>query len=132
MKKIRVGIKKVDKPIKFIEIEDTIEKLQEIVDGYIDIFTTDSLAEIGIDIILNDEGKLRGMDTNIALTDGKNDQLLDVIVGDIIFAGHDSFGNTISLTDEQCMYIEMVLNSTEIIMLNNLTDRIEMKPVIIY
>ena len=54
------------------EIENTLEELQAIVGGYIEIpFLSRVFADNGIDVIINEEGKLiEGMKPEIAIVSG--------------------------------------------------------------
>ena len=85
------------------EIDTTLENLQEIVGGYIEIpFLSKEFNENGIDVIINEEGKyIEGRKPEIAMIDGKTKQILDVVFGNCIFASHDEEGNTIELNDKQ-------------------------------
>lgn len=85
------------------EIDNTLENLQEIVGGYIEIpFLSKEFNENGIDVIINEEGKyIEGLKPEIAIIDGKTKQILDVVFGNCIFASHDEEGNTIELNDKQ-------------------------------
>ena len=71
-------------------LENTLEAMQEAVGGLIDIAALDEQACI----LLNDEGKLIGLEGNRRIGS-------DVIVGDFFVCGSDEEGNLTSLTDEQ-------------------------------
>jgi hypothetical protein len=95
------------KVVEYVKNEDmTLEEMQKIVGGYIEFipFPTDINSESeegsGIDLILNEEGKLDGLRRNLLLIDA-NDRMFDVAVGNILFCAHDEYGETIGLTDEQ-------------------------------
>lgn len=82
---IRVIIKKPgDKVGTPTHIVPTLERLQEIVGGYIEYVT---LAK-GLVIICNEEGKILGLDPNFRIMDGFGN-LLDNVVGPVIVAGVD-------------------------------------------
>ena len=87
----------------FTEIDNTLEAKQKIVGGLIQVvrLTPD------IDIIINDEGKLRGMPLNrIWLSeDGKP---LDILVGNIIVVRHCDEEFT-DILPEDCEIIERLL-----------------------
>ncbi len=84
-------------------LENTLEALQEAVDGYIDIIGL----EDDICILLNDEGKLRGLEGNRSLGD-------DILVGNFYICGSDAEGNLTSLTDEEIkFYTEMFYEPQE-------------------
>ena len=97
------------------EIENTLEELQEIVGGYIEIpYLGDTFQRNGIDVIINEEGKLiEGMRPEIAIVDSEQMQILDVVYGNCIFASHDEEGNTVELSEDQ-----------ELIVLGELVTRI--------
>lgn len=95
------------------DIPNTLEALQEIVGGYIEIpYMGNELYENGIDIIINDEGKLiEGMNKEIAVVEKATGKVLDVIFGNCIFAGHDDEeGDTIGLTPDQMTTVGNVLS----------------------
>lgn len=85
------------------EIENTLEELQKIVDGYIEIpFLSEVFNNNEIDVIINDEGKfIDGLNPEIAVIYGETGRVLDVVYGNCIFASHDDEGNTTALTEEQ-------------------------------
>ncbi len=98
--------------LKVQDIGTELEDLQKIVGGYIEIpFLSKTFFEHGIDIIINEEGKLiDGMRAEIAVVNEKQGNILDIVYGNCIFASHDEEGNTIGLTEEQ---IEIVNNELE-------------------
>lgn len=85
------------------EIGTELEDLQAIVGGYIEIpFLSKTFHNNGIDVIINEEGKLiEGLTPEIAIVDGETKQVIDVVYGNCIFASHDDEGNTTGLTEEQ-------------------------------
>lgn len=85
------------------EIENELEDLQKIVGGYIEVpFLTETFTKNGIDVIINEEGKfIEGLRPEIAIVDRNTNQVLDVVMGNCIFASHDEEGETIPLTEEQ-------------------------------
>lgn len=85
------------------EIDNTLEALQGIVGGYIEIpYVGEMFMENGIDIIINEEGKfIDGLKPEIVIVEKKTNAILDMIYGNCIFASHDKDGNTIGLSDEQ-------------------------------
>lgn len=90
------------------EIENTLENLQSIVGGYIEIpFLGGKFNENKINPIINEEGKyIDGLRPEIALIDGNTKRVLDIVYGNCIFASHDMHGETISLNEEQ---IEIIM-----------------------
>lgn len=89
------------------EIGTELEDLQEIVGGYIEIpFLSDVFNDNGIDVIINEEGKLiGGMDPEIAIVDKRNGSILDIVYGNCIFASHDEEGNTVGLNGRQMIIV---------------------------
>lgn len=85
------------------EIENTLEELQKIVGGYIEIpFLSEVFNNNEIDVIINDEGKfIDGLKPEIAVVYEETGRVLDVVYGNCIFASHDDEGNTTALTEEQ-------------------------------
>ncbi len=85
------------------EIDNTLEELQKIVGGYIEVpYLAKRFNDNGIDVIINEEGKfIEGLRPEIAIIDGKTKQILDVVNGNCIFASHDEEGNTTELSEEQ-------------------------------
>ena len=89
------------------EIENTLETLQNIVGGYIEIpYLGETLGRNEIDVIINDEGKfIDGLQPEIAIVDKKTEKVLDIVYGNCIFASHDEEGNTVSLDDKQILIV---------------------------
>lgn len=102
--------------LKEKEIENTLEALQYIVDGYIEIpFISKKLYEEGIDIIVNEEGKLIGLEPQIAIVKKNTNKIVDWVKGNCIFASHDEEGNTIGLSDKQIKVVKEELKYEAII-----------------
>ena len=89
--------------LKEKEIGTKLEDLQKIVGGYIEIpYLGDKFRDNGIDVIINEEGKLiEGLKAEIAIVDKKRGNILDIVYGNCIFASHDEEGETIGLTEDQ-------------------------------
>lgn len=88
------------------EIKNSLECLQGIVGGLIEIpYLSTELAEKGIDMIINEEGKLIDLKTSFLILDKENGKVLDDIRGNVIFTSHDEEGNTTSLNEEQIEYL---------------------------
>ena len=85
------------------EISNELEDLQKIVGGYIEVpFLKETLTKNGIDVIINEEGKFKeGLRPEITIVDHRTNQVLDVVMGNCIFASHDEEGETVELTEEQ-------------------------------
>ena len=76
------------------EIEDTLESLQSIVGGYIEVVYP---FDDPVGVICNDEGKLIGLQPNRALY--HNGEIYDLLVGTVIVAGLGA-EDFCSLTDD--------------------------------
>lgn len=99
---------------KLCEIKNELKELQSIVGGYIEIpFISEKLQNMGIDIIINEEGKLMGLTPSFAVM--KGEQLIDLICGNVIFTSHDENGNQKSLTKEQFLYVTELVNKRVIL-----------------
>lgn len=84
------------------EIDNTLETLQRIVGGYIEIpYLSERFADEGIDVVINEEGKIIGLEPQIVLFNKRNNRLLDIVVGNCVFVSHDEEGNTIGLNQKQ-------------------------------
>ena len=96
------------------EITNTLENLQEIVGGYIEIpFLSEKFNDNGIDMIINEEGKLiEGMNPEIAIVNEERGNILDIVYGNCIFASHDEEGETVGLNEKQ---MEIVTEELEMI-----------------
>lgn len=94
--------------LKEKEINNTLEVLQEIVGGYIEIpFLSRDFNDNEIDIIINEEGKfIEGLEPEIAVIDGTTQRILDIVYGNCIFASHDTEGNTTELNEEQIKIVK--------------------------
>lgn len=93
------------------DISNTLEALQEIVGGYIEIpFLSQVFFENDIDIIINEEGKyIEGLKPEIAIVSKDKGNILDLVYGNCIFASHDKYGETVALNLEQAEIIKKEL-----------------------
>lgn len=101
------------------EIENTLEELQKLVGGYIEVpYLGKTFRENGIDVIINEDGKfVEGLRPEIVVIDEKTKKTLDVVYGNCIFATHNEEGNTVQLSKEQA---EIVMEELEMdVMLTN-------------
>ncbi len=71
---MRAILKKVGEAPKIIEIENTLEALQDAVGGWIEAIYLDNNAVL----ICDEEGKLKGLPSNFVTSS-------DIIVGDVLF-----------------------------------------------
>jgi len=89
-----------EKPIQ-MEIEDTLEKLQELVEGYIELIPAND--DKTILMIVNEEGRLRGLEPNIWIGN-------TCIVGNVVFVQNGNDGEFHSLTNDMVEAIIRLLS----------------------
>ena len=106
------------------EINNTLEDLQQIVGGYIEIpFLSPTFNDNKIDVIINDEGKfIEGLEPEIAIVGKETNAILDIVYGNCIFASHTAEGDTIGLNDEQINIVKEKLKS-DIVLYDRKGDR---------
>lgn len=100
-KEIKVVIKKVGENPVISTIKNELSVFQEIVGGYIEtFFITEDIV-----LVLNEEGKLQGLDLNfeIPLINGYKEQ----IVGNVVIVSHKDCEFT-SLNDTQIEFLKSV------------------------
>ena len=83
-------------------LKNTLEAMQEAVGGYIDIIGLDG----SVCILLNDEGKLIGLEGNRRIGS-------DIIVGDFFVCGSDEEGNLTSLSEGELKYTKFFYEPQE-------------------
>jgi len=88
-----------EKPI-IMEIENTLEKLQELVEGYIEVVPAND--DKSILMIVNEEGLLKDLKPNVWIKQ-------TCIVGNIIFVQNGDDGEFHSLTDDMVKAIIRIL-----------------------
>ena len=104
-KDLRIVLKKVGENPEVMNIENTLEAKQKLVDGLIEVvsITNDIL------LICNEEGKLDNLPPNLLFDN-------DYIAGDCYFIGDDyKNGDFKSLTDEQIGEVKELCKKREII-----------------
>lgn len=87
---MKVIIKEVGKSPRIEDIENTLEALQTLVNGYIETVTLHN----GVVLICNEEGKMQGLPPNFGIGG-------DTIVGTAVFVGHNGTGDFVDLDDWQ-------------------------------
>lgn len=98
---LQVVLKKPnEKPVK-IEIEETLEKLQELVEGYIELIPAND--DKTILMIVNEEGRLKGLEPNIWIDK-------TCIVGNVVFVQNKFDSDFHSLTDDMVKAIIRLLS----------------------
>ncbi|MCR5006534.1 MAG: DUF3846 domain-containing protein [Clostridiales bacterium] len=96
---IKVIIKHPNQVVgEYKAIDNTLEALQKVVGGYIELISVQSDPEVLL--ICNEEGKLQGLSHNFIITE--KDTLKDLIVGPAIICGADGedFGDVPITLDE--------------------------------
>lgn len=88
--------------------EDRLPQLQALVGGNIECLSLDSLnKEIGVDIVLNEEGKLIGLEPNILLREKYFDRKLSNKICDVVV------GNAILIGVQDCDFVSLPENEIE-------------------
>lgn len=101
---MRVIICEPGKFARVEEIENTLENLQKLVGGYIQIVYP---FEDMVCLVCNEEGKLSGLTLNRALTDPNSGDIYDIIAGTFLICGTGEEDLT-DLTDEDTeKYLDM-------------------------
>lgn len=80
---------------KVIKIENTLEKLQELVGGYIEVLYP---FEDKVAVIVSEEGKINGLPLNRAVRNEEN-KIIDIIAGTFIVAEIDNNDVLVSLSN---------------------------------
>lgn len=112
-RKLRILMKKVNQEPEEMEIEDTLEAKQALVDGLIEVvYVSDGLL-----LICNEEGKLDGLLPNLVFD-------FDYIAGDCFFIGDDyENGDFKSLTDEQIEEVKELCEKHKFVYLYDLDEK---------
>lgn len=112
----KVMIKRVGKKPEIFEVKEvTLEYMQEVVGGLIEMpYLSYALNSKRIDIVINEEGKLEGLDVNMLLL-GDGIEVLDILVGDILFVANDGEGRTIGLNDNQIKYLDELFDTNRVV-----------------
>lgn len=103
-KELKIVLKKVGEEPKIMNIENTLEAKQKLVDGWIEVI---SVTE-DILLVCNEEGKLDNLPPNLLFD-------YDYIAGDCFFIGDDyENGDFKSLTDEQIEEVKEICEKRKI------------------
>lgn len=90
--------------------DDSYEFLKTTLGGYIERVPLRDFETKGIDLWVNEEGKLIGLNPSFMLT--YNGEPYDFLVGDVVFTRYTDDGDTISLTDDDIKFIKNKVNNT--------------------
>lgn len=113
MEKLKALKLEINKTCKEIQIPNTLEALQKEVGGYIEMpYLVEDFYEMGIDMVINEEGKLADLKPTLAIVSGN--KVIDIIYGPVVFVSHDNEGNTISLNKEQRKYLMETVFSDDV------------------
>ena len=93
---------------KPLDPEDTLKSLQSAVGGHIERVPIPDLEEAGVDVWVNEDGKLMDLRPSILLA--YKGEILDVMFGDVAFTGTDGDGGTGELTEVQKVLVEQMLS----------------------
>ena len=115
------------------EITNSLEDLQKIVGGYIEIpFLSKTFGQNWIDIIINEEGKfIEGLRPEIAIIDSEEIKILDIVYGNCIFVSHDEEGNTVELNDSQVLIVSGELVTKMKLMSNDTMEIFEVRALFV-
>lgn len=119
--------------LKEREIENTLEELQKLVGGYIEVpYLGKIFRENGIDVIVNEEGKfVEGLRPEIVVLDEKTKQTIDVVYGNCVFTTHDEEGNTVQLSQEQAEIVMEELRMDVMLRFPNKDEAVKVKALFI-
>lgn len=87
-------------------IPNTLDAVQSIVGGMVescDIFP--KVARKGIKVLVNEEGIRLELPPTFAINNRKTQEIVDIVLGNVIFTSHNNKGNFISLTDRQISFL---------------------------
>lgn len=103
---MRILYKAVGKAPEVKEVENTLEALQELVEGYIEVVRVGNVYDGALRFIVNEEGRLRGMKRNVFTMDGD-------LCGPVLLLGVDG-EDFRSLTDSEVEFGVDILTSLAI------------------
>ncbi len=95
-----------------IEFEDdtVLDMLHEEVGGYIErVPYFIDLEEHMIDAWINEDGKQMGLPSTIAIKN-EDDEIVDIVVGNIVFTKNDADGRTVGLSDDIVLVKRFLMN----------------------
>lgn len=107
----KVLVRKQNEDFQVMETNTlSLEYLQSQVGGFIELVNWfEDLNNLGIDMWINEEGKLiENLKTTFIVVDN-NGEVVDAIFGDVVFTSTDMEGNTIGLNDIQIQKIKKIL-----------------------
>ena len=104
----KVLIRRQNEDFKLVQVEElSLEYMQQVVGGFIErVGFNDCLNRLNIDMWINEEGKLIDELKPTFVIMGNKDNIIDLIMGDVLFTATDGEGNTIGLNDIQIQSIK--------------------------
>ena len=93
----KVLIRRQNEDFKIVQVEElSLEYMQQVVGGFIErVGFNDCLNRLNIDMWINEEGKLIDELKPTFVIMGNKDNIIDLIMGDVLFTATDGEGNTI-------------------------------------
>lgn len=103
---------------------EALESLQKQVGGHIESFFIEALEKHHIDMWIDEEGKLKdGLKPTFAIMD-RDDNLIDIIVGNCVFTRFDHEGNTYGLNQDDIDIVTEWLGSLPVVVFNREEPRL--------
>lgn len=96
--RMRVLVFRPEEPPVVQEVDNTLESMQKLVGGYIDLLTVDNDRFGGIDLCVNDEGRVANLPYCITVKTANGNT--HRIFGTAFLLRHDSEGESMGLRDE--------------------------------
>lgn len=104
--------------------------LNEAIGGFIEHITYNiALEKCDIDVWIDEEGKLKGLEPTTIVVDRNNNEIVEVLAGPLVFTGkknHD--GESYGLTDGQITIIKQVFCGKALIKLNGIPFFVKVLP----
>lgn len=102
---MRVIVKRPRETAKVVDIDGSLQSLQDLVGGNIEMVSGVILGlPPGVDVYVNEEGKLLDLFPNLALrSQGK---VFDVVLGTAVYASHDDVGEVIDMHEELHPFVQ--------------------------
>jgi len=107
-----IAVKKLrEKSLRLVELCDDIKgfehlrQLQKQVGGYIESVDVPALKKQGIDVYCNEEAlEIEGNEATLIFL--KNDEIIDVVMGDLVFCTYNEEGKTLALSKKQLDFLD--------------------------
>lgn len=109
---INVILKRAGAPLACVEIPNTLEALQRLVGGYIEIpayLPAHLKLPKGLDVVINEEGRLSRLPVNFAVVE--DSAILDTIHGAVVCARVDGDGEFVSIQPGDLEAVQKALAS---------------------